>query len=297
MTHVIGRGRYARAVYPSRGRGNGGEGNIIAWRPDGTGDARTWHEVMMLLGGILVPSVIDVAPQPVGFDYHVPATTTPYLLRYATFSSRLAAPIVVVDVDDGAVLQDLSMVNGSVGLRFHSTAGDALAYTPTPSAPGVLTLQRNGRLQNAGSVPVITAQTNSGGPGFVLASFENGNIDSGSAPLVEIADNATAIFEVIGAFNTGGTAPTDLFSGSASAQLWLFHDGTLIFPFTAQTSFFGTVNNIPLGCSPSGGPTALRPAPVLPLSVGVSYFDTSIAPPRPIWWDGTQWVDATGTPV
>jgi hypothetical protein len=146
-------------------------------------------------------------------------------------------------------------------------------------------------------VPVITAQPNIGGPGFVLVSFDNGNIDSGTTPLVEIAANATAIFEVIGAFNTGGTVPSNLFSGPASAQLWLFHDGTLIFPFTTQTAFLGTVQNIPLGCSPSGGPMALRPTGLGTLSVGVSYFDQGLAPPRPIWWDGTQWVDATGTPV
>jgi hypothetical protein len=31
---------------------------------------------------------------------------------------------------------------------------------------------------------------------------------------------------------------------------------------------------------------------------GQQFFDTSLAPTGlPIWWDGTQWIDSTGTPV
>ena len=30
-------------------------------------------------------------------------------------------------------------------------------------------------------------------------------------------------------------------------------------------------------------------------TIGVSYFDTTLG--RPIWWNGTNWVDATGTTV
>ena len=44
----------------------------------------------------------------------------------------------------------------------------------------------------------------------------------------------------------------------------------------------------------ASGPAANRPASA---PVGEPYFDTSLVPPRPIWFDGVGWVDATGTVV
>jgi len=41
----------------------------------------------------------------------------------------------------------------------------------------------------------------------------------------------------------------------------------------------------------SSGTTAQRSA--TRLYVGRQYFDTTLG--KPIWWDGTEWVDATGT--
>ena len=45
--------------------------------------------------------------------------------------------------------------------------------------------------------------------------------------------------------------------------------------------------------TPSAGTTALRPS--TGLLVGQFYFDTTIN--RPIWWDGTNWINAAGTVV
>lgn len=41
------------------------------------------------------------------------------------------------------------------------------------------------------------------------------------------------------------------------------------------------------------GSTSNRPS--TNLNVGLSYFDTTLG--KPIWYDGTNWVDATGTQV
>jgi hypothetical protein len=48
---------------------------------------------------------------------------------------------------------------------------------------------------------------------------------------------------------------------------------------------------------PNSGSTADRPvtSTQVPLPIGLFYFDTTLG--YPIYWDGTQWVDATGTPV
>ena len=45
--------------------------------------------------------------------------------------------------------------------------------------------------------------------------------------------------------------------------------------------------------TPSNGTTANRPT--LDLQIGQIYFDTTLG--RPIWYDGTNWVDADGTTV
>lgn len=44
--------------------------------------------------------------------------------------------------------------------------------------------------------------------------------------------------------------------------------------------------------APTAGPTASRPASP---AAGAPYFDTDLG--KPIWWGGTGWVDATGSPL
>ena len=45
--------------------------------------------------------------------------------------------------------------------------------------------------------------------------------------------------------------------------------------------------------TPSAGDTASRPS--TSLQVGQQYFDTDLG--IPIWWNGTDWIDAAGTVV
>ena len=58
--------------------------------------------------------------------------------------------------------------------------------------------------------------------------------------------------------------------------------------------YFGQVDNFLLVLStPSSGTTANRPT--TDLQVGDYYFDTTLG--HPIWYDGTNWVNATGSTV
>lgn len=58
--------------------------------------------------------------------------------------------------------------------------------------------------------------------------------------------------------------------------------------------YFSQLDNFTLGVSiPLSGITANRPT--VGLVVGLYYFDTTLG--IPIWWDGENWVDATGTTV
>jgi len=61
--------------------------------------------------------------------------------------------------------------------------------------------------------------------------------------------------------------------------------------FTGIRDMFARVANV-LN-NPDFGATTARPT--TQLTVGQSYFDATLG--QPIWWDGAQWIDATGAPV
>ena len=57
-----------------------------------------------------------------------------------------------------------------------------------------------------------------------------------------------------------------------------------------RTSEFSIAVLARLDTLEASGATASRPTAVY---VGQPYFDTTIG--KPVWWNGTTWVDATGT--
>jgi hypothetical protein len=69
--------------------------------------------------------------------------------------------------------------------------------------------------------------------------------------------------------------------------------------FTKQLRlYFNQLDNFTQAIAiPSSGTTIQRPEGTVqnPLTIGQFYFDTTLG--YPIWYDGTDWVDATGTVV
>ena len=61
--------------------------------------------------------------------------------------------------------------------------------------------------------------------------------------------------------------------------------------------YFNQLDNfLVIATTPQFGSTADRPT--LNLAIGQQYFDTDLGTTGiPIWWDGADWVDATGTVV
>jgi hypothetical protein len=58
--------------------------------------------------------------------------------------------------------------------------------------------------------------------------------------------------------------------------------------------YFNQVDNFTQGATvPDSGPTNQRP--ITTLLTGQIYFDTDLN--IPIWWDGSKWVNASGTTV
>jgi hypothetical protein len=58
--------------------------------------------------------------------------------------------------------------------------------------------------------------------------------------------------------------------------------------------YFNQIDNFTQNVTvPASGATAVRPTDSL--QVGQFYFDTTLG--IPIWWDGTDWINASGTAV
>jgi hypothetical protein len=58
--------------------------------------------------------------------------------------------------------------------------------------------------------------------------------------------------------------------------------------------YFAQIDNFTrASTNPPSGTTANRPT--IKLQVGQYFFDTTIG--RPIWWNGTNWINASGTVV
>ena len=72
-----------------------------------------------------------------------------------------------------------------------------------------------------------------------------------------------------------------------------FSNAQLLYFNTLDAAIGQTIDAINTLSTPSAGTTGARPS--TGLQVGQFYFDTTIN--RPIWWDGTNWINAAGTVV
>jgi len=165
---------------------------------------------------------------------------------------------------------------------------------------------------NTSSIGVLGNLTTTSQSDLVSAINEvDANTDSNTAKIegTIITDGNTDSQTVGGRYGMIGT-PTngpkagefylEVFNdGSRVMQVATFNDGSIFMriydsswsAWTENRSYpiadeatVSTVNN--------SGDTASRPSTTI---VGQSYFDTDLT--KPIWWDGSQWVDATGTTV
>lgn len=265
----------------------GGGGNAILWAPDGSGDATTWADVMRFIDK--TPSPVTVYTRP--GTKEIPAGT--YELNHAAIQQDTpVADYGTINVLDGALLRNLGSLGNSQRVESVSSAPCLEFDLPSGGAPRILFLTPfGGGLQVAGASPMIVVPA---GELFVIACLNGGGLNTSSPGVSPIQlGTGSGLLVVTQGFppNFGG----DFVRGDATTLLGYGHFG-IGGPYPAPGSFAGTVLNAPLLTMGGSGPTATRPTGLFgPLSLGTTYFDTDLVPPRPIWWDGTQWVDATGT--
>jgi hypothetical protein len=213
-------------------------------------------------------------------------------------SGFISDPIIgsfTITMADGAQLENLGFVEGQMVLEANSTVLTPLVFNAASGgSPNALILRFNGILRNNGSIPMIEVP---GGTFFVLGMVLNATLlVPGLAPIINANGGAgTAI--IVGVLGTAGINNNWL-TGPVGCALLYQNLGGAPSPLPTNAGFLGTtIQNLLLGASCTG--PATRPAnPFGPLPIGALVFDQSLgATGKPIWWDGTQWVDATGAPA
>lgn len=279
-------------VLPSAPNGLGVGGQIV-WRPGSPSDldhVETWGEVYAAIQAtsgrvvVLVDNSLALPVIPVGvyqLELRVEfAALTPYF--------GLSGPPTIVSMSDGAVLANLLGIQQNVRLQTNQTTAPALTYDDFANA----ILSNGGVLENLGTRPVIDVAA---GRTFGLGLKDTGVL-SGSTPLIHLVGTAAMALNV----TDSSFIQNDIISGDAASTLIYIGDDTFVPPTLA--GFLGTygidyrASNAARN-TPAAGPTLGRPTGGIPFGplVGQMYFDTDIV--KPVWWDGAQWVDATGAPA
>jgi hypothetical protein len=257
--------------------------STILWAPGGGGDATTWAEVMAFVGAANPPLTVYLngsASIPPGL-YNVNGMQLISDPEIDTFTITLA---------DGAQLENLAGILGQITLKSLSTALTPLVFgPPLPSgAPHALKLEFNASLENAGAVPMIEVGA---GEIFVISGLFNATLTD-TAPVVNLGAAATVIIGVYGNL----TITDGYVTGPADATLvYQVVTGGLPTPLPTNAGFAGTtLQNVLTGwsCTTAGRPSV---NPLYTLHTGTMTFDTDLG--IPIWWDGAQWVNASGAPV
>lgn len=211
------------------------------------------------------------------------------------YFSRFVSPMVgnpslnKVVVQGGAVLHNLGSTAGALVLVSRSSA-PCLELDALPGGPPVYVANFGSIWAVEGTAPMIYVPD---GEIVVLASASGGFAD-GVAGQPIVAGGAGSILIVVFT-SILQQAYSEFIGGPVTSLCVLRHEGQIPFPISLPL-FNGTLVNAPLGSVGGSGGTAFRPASFqLPLSIGCTYFDSDLVPPMPIWWTGTQWVDATGS--
>jgi len=273
----------------AEGGGEGGGGGSINWRPDGTGDATTWAEVMAFLAGAGYGEATVLASQ-FGGVYSIPPSGTPYDMKGAVFKAPLGnAAGTIIDVADGAVLHDCQGVTGGTVLAFHCTAAPAMTFTdPGGGSPASFFVEEGAGIVNLGTAPVMAIPA---GVPMVVAALRSGSVGEIGGP-----PQGPIVFAGVGSFVICASM-----LGSTWIDGWLVNDGvdptancvfqqdgSLRAPNPVNAGFAGSTFNVAFGNYGGSGPTAFRPSAVFgPLSVGVLYYDTDLG--GLIVWNGAAW--------
>lgn len=272
---------------------------FVVWRPGGvleTGVTTTW-------AGVEAAITASVGPFTVAIDTSIAPAVIPAdtdfdcdgRVIFTQLQFGIGGNMMFATVEDGGQLSNIAGIKSS-GLVGTPTIRPFLKMT----APGrALFLREAGQIvMGAGSTKsAISVEADL----IEVAGYEGAKFDNNACPTIPVIDIfAGASIFILAFINLIGNAdlPATLFAGGVGGTLNLVFMDSSINPLPAQTGFLGTTilqrYQHAGSMIPSKGNTASRPAGSA-VEQGQMYFDTDLA--NPIWWGGSQWVDASGTPV
>lgn len=262
----------------------------------GNGIVATWAEVQAfndLADGPWKLSIDDsLAPA------EVPAGTTTDFKMQCTIDIVYGQAGGHLKVKDTGLIKNfLNLMNGAILVEAATTYGVLFDRMGMRS-----NLREGALISNVAGVSTVPAVRIT--PDFyVIASIESGamsNLESfgqAGVPILELMSTNFPFYVIAQLVNTRGgatTIPADHIVGDASATLLNIHDaGDRLTP---QSGFLGFINYVPIAfesyLAKAQGDTASRTAHA---TTGHMYFDTDLG--KPIWFNGSDWVDSTGTVV
>lgn len=267
----------------------------VLWKPGApaAGDqVSTWAQVMGLVnttpGSILVSVDTSVAPAVVPPGSHDLGGRVSF--RGVPNSFSFLGPPQVMSLADGAQLVNPAFFE-MITVETNCTSVRAIALSNFRA----LALNFGAQIRNLGTIaPIFVAAGET-----VAMRFQGQAGLSGNMPVVELAAGGPGGALLVQGLQAPNLDP-DVWSGGAGSMLGYLCDGTWRPP--VLSAFLGTYLLDRLFAKaeriePFAGTTGMRPTGGIPFGplLGMMYFDTDIG--KPVWWDGAQWVDATGAPA
>lgn len=281
--------------------------SVVAWSPSGNGTARTWEDVQAFLANAKTPlniHLVDIDPLGSTTFYDVPPGVTD-LNGSMFFAAPGASNQAILRVSDGAQLRNggftefsQGMFNGGMGALFQSTVGSPspLAWD-TASGPAhfsAFSFSGGAGVLNMGTIPVISVPPAAPDSLMIFSPLNNASIVPGTAPIISLGAGAVLIIATLN--NALAQFDPGWVSANATNLIAILADGyDLNLTTTWAGAALATFINDPITIDGGSGPSTLRPVgAIVPLVKGTRYFDIDLIPPRPIYWDGAQFVDALG---
>jgi hypothetical protein len=186
-------------------------------------------------------------------------------------------------------------------LNYTKDSNNFSSYTPT--------LDGYPQIFRATSVDPLNLSDGDYTPASIIVNSFSGAF--GNTSVVQVGGSVKSSFTNNDGFSTGGFFFTTSFPEEYHPGLYVSANGVVTQVFNIVGSTINTVNAIPAGGpftvsvsapvidlpNAAKGTTAQRPT-LLASQVGFTYLDTTLdADGKPIWWNGTAWVDATGAVV
>lgn len=268
----------------------------VLWKPGEApkdGQVAFWSEVVAAIqstpGSVSVSVDSSLAPAVVQPGIHDLQGRVSF--RGVPNSFSFTGPPQVMSLADGAQLVDPAFFETLTVETNCTGAVRAIALSNFRA----LALNFGAQIRNLGTVAPIRVAA-----GVTVAIRLQGQAGlSGSMPIVELDGGGPGGALLVQGLQAPNLDP-DVWSGGVGSLLGYLCDGTWRPP--SLSAFFGTYILDGLFAKaeriePLAGTTGTRPTGGVPFGplLGMMYFDTDIG--KPVWWDGAQWVDATGAPA